>query len=227
MALPLPLRNRLADLVLDALHDADAREGLRALAAVCADPRAPEGARPPARFPLEFFERGGEGLAVRGGFAAHARELADRAKAAWHAVGARALGPAAPSLAETLDAAGALFDAGLYFEVHELLEPCWFRALGREREALQGLIQIAVGYQHLANGNLAGARALLDEGRRRLDGRTLEGLDLDAFGQKVARTSDRIQKLDWRTVPPFPRPQSGPRAGGAAGKAVNPRKELS
>src|SRR5262245_65475667 len=71
-------------------------------------------------------------------------------------------------LADALAAAAILFDAGLHFEVHELLEPRWSRSQGQERQALQGLIQVAVGYQHLANGNLAGARALLDEGARRL-----------------------------------------------------------
>src|SRR5262249_8759560 len=118
------------------------------------------------------------------------------------------------------------FDAHLYFEVHELLEPFWRDAGGGEREALQGLIQIAVGYQHLANGNLAGARALLDEGCRRLEGRSLEGMDLDTFGREVGRTADRIPKLDARTAPPFPRPKPGQRAGRAAGRDVNPRKEL-
>ena len=211
MALPLPLRNRLADLVLDALHDADAREGLRALAAVCADPRAPEAARPPARFPLEFFERGAEGLAVRGGFAAHARELADRANAAWDAVGARALGPAAPSLAETLDAAGALFDAGLYFEVHELLEPCWFRALGREREALQGLIQIAVGFQHLVNGNRRGALTLLHDGAAKAAVGALADRSLTTFAAGARRCGAALAAggdgapFDRALIPTFPR----------------------
>src|SRR5262249_59431356 len=99
------------------------------------------------------------------------------------------------SRADALDAAAALFDAPLYFEVHELLEPFWRDAGGGEREALQGLIQIAVGYQHLANGNLAGARALLDEGCRRLEGRYLEGMDLDAFGRGVGRAGDRSVQL--------------------------------
>ncbi len=106
---------------------------------------------------------------------------------------------------ELVHAAAALFDAHLYFEVHELLEPSWRDARGNDREALQGLIQVAVGYQHLANGNFAGARALLDEGRGRLRGRNLDGLDLDAFGQAVARSLDHFFHFDWRAVPAFPR----------------------
>ncbi|MGH7304735.1 MAG: DUF309 domain-containing protein, partial [Candidatus Rokuibacteriota bacterium] len=128
---------------------------------------------------------------------------------------------------DLLDAAAMLFDAHLYFEVHELLEPSWRDAEGAEREALQGVIQIAVGYQHLANGNLAGARALLEEGRRRLRGGTLAGVDLDAFGEAVAGTVGRIVQLDWRTVPAFPRRESGGGAGRSTGVDVNVRKEIS
>ena len=89
-------------------------------------------------------------------------------------------------LAEALSDAAALWDGYLYFEVHELLEPFWRDAHGDDREALQGLIQVAVGYQHLANGNLAGARALLEEGSGRLHGRKLDGIDLEPFARAVA-----------------------------------------
>ena len=129
-----------------------------------------------------------------------------RALSAQAALAARATGRIR-SRADLLDAAAALFDAHLYFEVHELLEPSWREAQGTEREVLQGLIQVAVGYQHLANGNFAGARALLEEGRRRIQGRTLDGLDLEKFGHGVGRSLDRLFHLDWETVPAFPRPE--------------------
>jgi predicted metal-dependent hydrolase len=70
-----------------------------------------------------------------------------------------------PSL---LARARALADRGLYFEVHELLEPAWFRAEGDERVALQGLIQVAVAFHHLAQDNRQGAVSLLQEGIDRL-----------------------------------------------------------
>ena len=214
MPLPLPLRNRLAELILDALHDADARAGLRALVAVGADPGALGDAAPPERFPLDFFERAAEGLVPRRAFAVHARDLAERAEAAWRAVGARPLDPATPSLAETLEAAGALFDAGLYFEVHELLEPCWFRALGREREALQGLIQIAVGFQHLVNGNRRGALALLHDGAAKAAAGALDELPLAEFATGARRCGAMLAALadsgagaafDRALIPAFPR----------------------
>jgi hypothetical protein len=216
MALPLPLRNRLADLILDAVHDTAAREALAAVAAVCADPRAPEAAALPPRFPADLFESGAGGLGVRSGFVAHAREFCDRAHAGWDVVRARPLEPADATLASALAVAAAFFDAGLFFEVHELLEPHWFRAQGPEREPLQGLIQVAVGFQHLANGNLRGAVLLLHEGGARLPGKRLAGLELDAFAaaaQSCGRATAALDpaearaaaRFDWTTVPGFPR----------------------
>jgi hypothetical protein len=98
-----------------------------------------------------------------------------------------------------------LFDAGLHFEVHELLEPYWARAEGGERQALQGLIQIAVGYQHLANGNLAGARALLAEGAHRLREGHLPELDLTAFAAAVSAATVGIGHAAAIAIPSFPR----------------------
>ena len=69
--------------------------------------------------------------------------------------------------------------------MHEILEPYWVKAAGAAREALQGLIQIAVGYQHFANGNLTGARSLLDEGSARLVAGALSTLDLASFARAV------------------------------------------
>jgi hypothetical protein len=213
VTLPLPLRNRLAELILDALHDPGSRAGLEALAAICADPRARSGGRAlPQRFPADLFEmRGGE-MQVRGGYRAHAEELCDRAQRGWDLVRGIPFEPDAPSLDQVLRTAARLFDAGLYFEVHELLEPHWIRAEGGEREVLQGLIQAAVGLQHLANGNVRGARLLIRDGTTKLAGRRLHGLALDGFTAALRRCAERIdalgtsgtQRFDWAGVPRFP-----------------------
>ena len=139
MTLPLPLRNRLAELVLEAFHDHAARRELEALAA--------DGSEEP-----------------------HTAELAERAERARRLFAGRPLDPADAPLEMALGQAALLFDGRLYFEVHELLEPYWLRAAGRERETLQGLIQVAVGFHHLGNGNGAGARALLHDGAAKLLG---------------------------------------------------------
>jgi DUF309 family protein family protein len=215
VTLPLALRNRLAGLILDALHDAEARRGLEALAAVCDDPTALSGAAElPKRFPRDLFEERDGGLRVRGGWTEHAAELGDRTRRAWRMLRARELVARGMPLAATLDAAALLFDTGLYFEVHELLEPHWLRARGDDREALQGLIQVTVGFQHLANGNVAGARSLLREGSARIEGTSLEGLDLDPFARGARAClaglpADDItvpRRFDWMCVPRFPGP---------------------
>ena len=179
--LPLRLRNRLAETILRALHDADARAALAEMAGAGAEAWLGPDDR------------------------THAPLLRQRARRASEALHAHPWLPTDPSLAETLEVAAALFDAGLGFEVHELLEPHWARATGDERQALQGLVQIAVGYQHLANGNLSGAAALLEEGSRRLEGRHLYGLEADTFAGAVRASLGRLERLDPATIPRFPR----------------------
>ena len=188
MALPLPLRNQLAELILESLHDAQARRALEALA-------SPEGEAPAFSMKEEWRP--------------YADELADRARRAWRALQSKPLESAAPSLSEALPSAALLFDAALYFEVHELLEPYWLRAEGTDREALQGLIQIAVGFQHLANGNMAGARALLRDGCAKTAGRTVVALDLDPFARATrdclgVLESPGAAAFEWTRVPRFP-----------------------
>jgi hypothetical protein len=180
--LPLRARNRLAELILRAVGETDARRTLVELAA--------------GRVSAEEWL--GPEIAV------DAALLRQRARCAVQAL--RRLEPQPPdsTVAAALLPAAVLFDAGLGFEVHELLEAHWMHATGDEREALQGLIQIAVGYQHLANGNLKGARALLQEGSARLTGRQLADLDLESFARAVAAS---VSWLDHEpgSIPPFPR----------------------
>ena len=118
-----------------------------------------------------------------------------------------------PSLGAALDQAADLFDAGLYFEVHELLEPYWMRAGGGERVILQGLIQVAAGFHHLAKGNLNGARSLLDEGSAKLLGQRLEGRAVGPFALTVRERLDAIVGIGLAVtrsaVPGFPRAPGG------------------
>ena len=182
MTLPLPLRNRLAELVLEAFHNHAARRELQMLAA--------DGSGEP-----------------------DAAELAERAERARRLFAGRPLDPADVPLEVALGQAALLFDGRLYFEVHELLEPFWLVAAGRERETLQGLIQVAVGFHHLSNGNLGGARALLHDGAAKLLAPEIGGFD--AFARAVVSTLDNVIRLGvdapalfpWFSVPRFP---SGP-----------------
>jgi hypothetical protein len=180
--LPLALRNRLAETILRALHEPEARRELASLG-------APAGA----------------GRWLAGEEAGWADTLTARARAASAALQARPLSPAEGGVRQALGDAAVLFDAGLYFEVHEVLEPHWARATGATREALQGLIQAAVGWQHLANGNRSGAGALLQEGARRLRAGRLPGLDLEDFARATAEAAVAVAAHTPAAPPPFPR----------------------
>ena len=53
------------------------------------------------------------------------------------------------------------WDEGLFFEVHEILEPSWYQAPpGPAKKALQGLIRAAGAYIHLAVGRRDSAAAI-------------------------------------------------------------------
>jgi len=168
--LPLGLRNRLAELILDAFDDDDARRTLEALAMGCGQDAGVVGAAAASRLVgLGWFDSlGPDRVRMRGSYRPYREALGRRVTAALDAV--RQVGPGAEPAAPLgrLDRAARLADAGLYFEVHELLEPAWLVAEGSERVALQGLIQVAVALQHLANDNGEGATSLLGEGLAKL-----------------------------------------------------------
>ena len=146
----------------------------------------------------------------------HSREAAERAGRARRALADRPFDPPDAPLATALAQSAILFDARLYFEVHERLEPYWMRTEGGDRVALQGLIQVAVGLHHLGNGNVAGARSLLHDGAAKLAGRRLEGIELDPFAAAVVRCLDEVNRLgadapaqfDWGRVPRFAAPDA-------------------
>ncbi|HMH50727.1 MAG TPA: DUF309 domain-containing protein [Candidatus Acidoferrum sp.] len=170
---PLGLRNRLAETILTALTDPAVRRQLE----------------------TQDFAWLGEASAEQ------AALVSARARRASEALAACPSMRAEPSLEEALAAAAALFDAGLYFEVHELLEPHWMRAGGAARQALQGLIQIAVAFQHRDNGNVEGARSLLVDGSARLREGRLPGFALDRFADAANAAASRLDDA----APPFPR----------------------
>jgi hypothetical protein len=166
---PLPLRNALAALAIDGLDDADARAALTWLAA---PDGAPSTGASGCLVRVHLIDPGAsELLDVHAPHDAGVRVHATHALAAAAAYRQRAA-PAADPVAGAILRAAALWDARLFFEVHEVLEAVWQRATGDTRQALQGLIQIAVAFYHLAAGNLRGARQLVTDGRARLTATT-------------------------------------------------------
>jgi hypothetical protein len=182
-SLPLRVRNRLAEAIIAAPHDHAARHAIDTLAAGDS---------------TGWLDEAG------GGFE---RRLHERARAAQHAL-ATAVTPTGTALGDALGFAAALFDAGLYFEVHEVLEPHWVRAGdATERDVLQGLIQVAVGYQHFADGNVAGARSLLEQGAGRLHGRVVFGIDFEPLARAAITAAGELPAP--LSAPHFPRAAAG------------------
>lgn len=63
----------------------------------------------------------------------------------------------------------ALFNAGRFFECHEVWEELWKRTGGPEKLFYQGLIQAAVALVHAERGNLRGAASTFRKARAKLE----------------------------------------------------------
>jgi predicted metal-dependent hydrolase len=70
----------------------------------------------------------------------------------------------APALAAFIKA----FDAGSFFEAHEILEAFWVGYRGDDRDFYRGLIQAAVALHHLSVGNTIGATGVAARARLNL-----------------------------------------------------------
>jgi hypothetical protein len=190
-SVPLPLRNALAALVIAALRDDDAAGALTWLREPHGVPTAAAAQRLTAALLLDAH-----GTALAELYAEYADAIA--AHAARGLAAREALAPPAPAasaLDEAIDQAAALWRHGLFFEVHEVLEAVWQGSGGALRQALQGLIQVAVSFYHLAHQNRRGARTLLNDGRERLEasGTALPQVDVDALLRDTAPWQDAYQ----------------------------------
>jgi predicted metal-dependent hydrolase len=80
-----------------------------------------------------------------------------------------------------------LFNAGQFFECHEVWEEIWLKAEGVERAFLHALIQSAVALLHFQRGNLRGAQSVYERARRKLEQlpRLTMHLDTHIFTQQL------------------------------------------
>ena len=124
--------------------------------------------------------------------------------------------PPVETLPETtrapLAAGVGLFDAGRFFDAHEIWETAWRGETGARRLALQGLIQIAAGFHKgLVQGRPAGMVRLLEAGLGRLEASGgIGGLEPDAFRAQVERWRDAARA--WAEAgerPSLPLPRLG------------------
>jgi len=210
------LRNRLAGWCLDALRDPAAEARIHALSAFArhADPSG--AARHLAEDHVgilaasDVFERAEPGVRLRADLTvdlAALRWRAERFSEALSDCRAECEAPRADEVGWSLCAAAALFNRRLFFEVHELLEDCWRPAGEPLKTLLQGLIQVAVGLHHHANGNLRGAVALLTEGNAKLRpfAPGAHGVELGAFCEAIDAVARALGERPAPAQPPLPR----------------------
>ena len=119
----------------------------------------------------------------------------------------------APSEARQLLERGiALYNAGEFFECHEVLEGLWRVDSSEYRDLYQGVIKAAVAWYHAQRGNFTGARKVLHSGLRQLRSYVNREtpLDLDPFIHTLERALPEIEhcersaaRFDPKMIPPL------------------------
>ena len=99
------------------------------------------------------------------------------------------------------------FNAGLFFECHDTLEDMWGGIRGPSRNFFQGLIQVAVAYYHLGNGNAAGAESMMRRALKRFESYPARycGFDVDAQRARIAGWLERFARGEAATGADRPR----------------------
>lgn len=88
------------------------------------------------------------------------------------------------------------FNRAHFFEAHDTLEDLWRDTSGPLRLFYQGLIQLAVGFYHLSNGNRRGALNLLEKGLAKLETYqpVCQDIDVDSLCQDARTWLDRVRQ---------------------------------
>jgi uncharacterized protein len=87
------------------------------------------------------------------------------------------------------------YEAGEFYEAHELLEPAWMGASAEaERELLSGLIKLAAAFVHAQRGNPAGIAKNLRGARDRLANAAAGDSGLDV-ARLIGETDERLARL--------------------------------
>ncbi len=96
-----------------------------------------------------------------------------------------------------------------YFEAHEAWEDLWSDFYNEDRKFIQGLIQLAVSFVHLGNGNMIGAKNLLRKSKEKFKDfkgvhRGIQVQTLLNQMEMVRLTYDGLdnpEEFDWDVVP--------------------------
>ena len=93
------------------------------------------------------------------------------------------------------------FNERRFYDAHEHWEEIWVNYKLKDAKFIQGLIQIAVSYFHLFNGNLKGARSMMRKSIGKFESfdiaRGIDVLDLVGKIEKVRKHLEDIDKVSY------------------------------
>ena len=101
------------------------------------------------------------------------------------------------------------FNNHSFYDAHEYWEDLWSDYRLKDAKFIQGLIQLSVGYFHITNLNINGARGLLNKCLSKFDSYrpSSRGLDVDFIIDSVKKTLknlddiENITDFNWTIVP--------------------------
>ena len=96
-----------------------------------------------------------------------------------------------------------------FFEAHELWEELWSEYYLDDKTFIQGLIQLAVSFVHLGNGNLNGAKSLMKKSGDKFSSYSglHRGINIDKLKQQIIIIKNEYEQLltvegfDWTHIP--------------------------
>ena len=101
------------------------------------------------------------------------------------------------------------FNDRSFYDAHEYWEDLWSDYRLKDAKLIQGLIQLSVGYFHITNLNINGARGLLNKciPKFQLYKSNTRGIDTELIINRVEKSLknlddvDDIANFDWSLVP--------------------------
>ena len=101
------------------------------------------------------------------------------------------------------------FNKHSFYDAHEYWEDLWSDYRLKDAKLIQGLIQLSVGYFHITNLNINGARGLLNKCISKFDlyKPKSKGLDIELIIKSAEKSLknlddiDNISDFDWELVP--------------------------
>ncbi len=90
-----------------------------------------------------------------------------------------------------------LYNAGEYFEAHEVLETAWRAEPSPIRELYRGVLQAGVAYYHILNGNYTGALKMIARCRPWLEpfGDRCLGIDLAILREDLQAVEAELRRV--------------------------------